>query len=400
MQVLALLAQVLGAEISDLLDLDDRRALPESDLRLIRNPPVSRPERVAATSAAPAVSPPPSGPALVEAAAAESADWARWAEATNVGDLALEQMMADIRALSQEYLVGKPAELFVRCRRLRDRVFHLLEGHQQPRQSSDLYVAAGYLCGLLAWMSSDLGQLRAGDTQGRTAWLCAETAGHDDLRAWVLSTRSKIAFWDGRLRDAINFARRGASYTTTGTVAVLLACQEADAWSMLGAAREARAALERAASKRQSVHGPDEGDGLFSCGAFRQANYETAVLLRVQEPAAALAIAEQTDDDSCFAIGTVAQMRISRARAYLALRDTDGAAAVLRPVLDIPPASRLAPVAERMRELGQDLSRFVSTAGRAAVALRQEMEQWTVETAPRQLALSLTPGITWLDHET
>lgn len=61
----------------------------------------------------------------------------------------------------------------------RDRGFALLENHQYPRQSADLYAAAGYLCGLLAWMSSDLGQLHNADTQGRTAWLCARS------RSWV-----------------------------------------------------------------------------------------------------------------------------------------------------------------------------------------------------------------------
>ncbi|MGW0656529.1 XRE family transcriptional regulator, partial [Streptomyces umbrinus] len=172
--------------------------------------------------------------------------------------------MADTRALASDFLTADPLPLFVRTRQLRDRVFGLLEGHQHPRQAADLYVVAGYVCGLLTWMSSDLGQLRDADTQGRTAWLCAELAGHNDLRAWVLSTRSKVAFWDGRLRDAVNYARRGAAYRPTGTVGVLLACQEADAWSQLGAETEALGALVRAEDARDTMSGEDEVGGIFA----------------------------------------------------------------------------------------------------------------------------------------
>lgn len=143
-------------------------------------------------------------------------------------------------------------------------------------------------------MSSDLGQLHDADTQGRTAWLCAELAGHNDLRAWVLSTRSKVAFWHGRLRDAINFARRGAAYDTTGTV-VLLACQEADAWSELGAQDEALAALARSEDARGAMAGRDEIGGIFACQPARQENYAAAVQLRLGRPVDALrsAICEQ-----------------------------------------------------------------------------------------------------------
>ncbi|MGW7542361.1 hypothetical protein ACWGKQ_14775 [Streptomyces sp. NPDC054770] len=76
-------------------------------------------------------------------AADESATWAQWAEASNVGDIALEQLMAETRTLASDYLTSDPVVLFVRTRALRDRLFSLLEGHQYPRQSPDLYVAAG-----------------------------------------------------------------------------------------------------------------------------------------------------------------------------------------------------------------------------------------------------------------
>ncbi|KAF4405602.1 XRE family transcriptional regulator [Streptomyces lycii] len=326
----------------------------------------------------------------MQAAAEESAAWASWAEASNVGEIAIEQFMADIRALSRDYLTGDPAALFARTRHLRDRVFALLEGHQHPRQSADLYVASGYLCGLLAWMSSDFGCLRDADTQGRTAWLCAELAGHNELWAWVLSIRSKIAFWDGRLRDAITHARRGASYTTTGTVSTLLACQEADAWSQLGAAAEARAALTRAENE-DTAPGHDDIGGLFSCSAYRRANYNSAVQLRTGDPAAALHTAlDAVTTQQPHSYGTSAQMHIAMAQAHLALRDSDGATDALRPVLAMPPDHRLEPVIRRMRDLSTTMAR-TRASGAAGAALRGEINDWCTDSAPRA-ALSSDTG--------
>ncbi|MEV6379043.1 XRE family transcriptional regulator [Streptomyces sp. NPDC051773] len=326
-------------------------------------------------------------------AADESATWAQWAEASNVGDIAMEQLMAETRALASDYLTSDPVALFVRTRALRDRVFALLEGHQYPRQSNDLYVAAGYLCGLLAWMSSDLGQLRDADTQGRTAWLCAELAGHNDLRAWVLSTRSKVAFWDGRNREAINFARRGATYNTSGTVAVLLACQEADAWSQLGAHEEALSALDCAQDVRAATRGEDQIGGIFACQPARQENYAAAVQLRLKRPAEAMRSAENALSllavQPVRAYGTEAQIRISQAAAHLATGEAEGALEALAPVLALPPDQRLEPVARRIGELSAEIGQ-PGLRSTSAIGLRQAIEEFCVNSAPRHLALS--PG--------
>ncbi|WP_445520836.1 hypothetical protein [Streptomyces sp. NEAU-174] len=131
-------------------------------------------------------------------AADESMTWARWAESSNVVDLTLAQLMGQTRFLAAEYLKpdSNPVDLFSRARHLRIRIFSLLEGHQHPHQASDLYLAGGYVCGLLAWISSDLGHTAEAEAQGLTAWLCAELSRNNTLRSWVLSVRSKTAFWD------------------------------------------------------------------------------------------------------------------------------------------------------------------------------------------------------------
>ena len=384
---LARLADLYGCTLAQLVDFEDRRHLPDDELRVIDA------TAVRASAPAPAgglVSAEPQGVALIRSAAEESALWAAWAESANVGDVGLEQILADTRALAADYLVGDPAELFRRTRRQRDRVFALLEGHQHPRHSRELYVAAGYLCALLAWMSSDLGQLGDADTQGRTAWLCAEVAGHDTLRAWVLSTRSKIAFWDNRLRDAVTHARRGASYATTGTVGVLLACQEADAWSQIGAGDEARAALARAEQARNADLQLDDVGGLFACTEYRRANYTTAVQLRVGDPAAALATAQYAMvSQPEHSYGTAAQMHIALAQVHLALDAPDGAADALVPVLALPADHRLEPVTTRLRDLSRTLA-HTKAGGTAGVRLRGEIDSWCRDSVVRN-ALSSGP---------
>lgn len=386
--VLFAMAATYDCQPADLLDLHDRQELPDADVRALTRQPA---EAEAEPPAAPGPPVPPSAPDLVRMAADESATWAQWAEASNVGDIALEQLMAETRALASDYLTSDPVVLFTRTRHLRDRAFTLLEGHQYPRQSADLYVAAGYLCGLLAWMSSDLGQLRDADTQGRTAWLCAELAGHNDLRAWVLSTRSKVCFWDGRLREAIAYARRGTTYRPGGTVGVLLACQEADAWSQLGAHDEAIEALDRAEALRDTVLEADDIGGIFSCQPARQENYSAAVHLRVGEPDKALRAADNAitlmATQTVRAYGTEAQIHISKASAHLATGKAEGALEALAPVLAMSPDHRLTPVTRRLHELTSGLGR--QSVGTIAV-LRAAIEEFCLDSAPRRLALS--PG--------
>ncbi|MFE7123898.1 helix-turn-helix domain-containing protein [Streptomyces sp. NPDC057617] len=135
LQILVALAAVYGCSVEDVLDLEDRRVLPESDLRILRHRAPDQPVAVAAD----AVIETQPDPDRVRAAATESAAWAQWAEATNVGEIALEQILADVRTLASEYLTGDPIALFGRTRRLRDRVSFFLRDtslHASPQTST------------------------------------------------------------------------------------------------------------------------------------------------------------------------------------------------------------------------------------------------------------------------
>jgi hypothetical protein len=279
--------------------------------------------------------------------------------------------------------------LFMRTMLLGKRVFRLLQGHQPPDQTRELYLAAGRLYGLLAWMSGDLGYLGEAEMQGRTAWLCAELADHNGLRSWVLATQSKTAFWDGRRREAAAYARRGLTLSPSGTAAVMLACQEADAWAELGAAEEARAALRAAEEARERVHESDDIGGLFSCGPFRLSNYAASVNLRLGDPAGAIQLTEAAlgylDRGDPRAYGTVAQVHICAVQAHVLADHLDGATAALTPVLAIPPAQRLDPVTQRMREVGRALVAPRLRGSSAARALQGQVEDFCAASLPAQL---------------
>lgn len=214
--------------------------------------------------------------------------------------------------------------------------------------------------------------LREADTQERTAWLCAEMSGHAELRAWVASTRSKVAFWDGRLREAIQHARRGASCHPRGTVGALLACQEADAWSKLGAADETQAALHRAALAREDVDQSDDIGGIFSCPEARQENYAAGAHLRIGSFTDALteadAALEHLRAQPVHAYGTEAQVHITRAIALLGSGQPEGIMAALSPALAMPPEQRLDPITQRIQDLAQLMAVGRVATGSATLA--------------------------------
>jgi len=61
-------------------------------------------------------------------AADESAHFLAWAEASNTGDLTVEEMHSDIRRIAHSYLKVPTLPLFARARAIRDHAFTLLAG--------------------------------------------------------------------------------------------------------------------------------------------------------------------------------------------------------------------------------------------------------------------------------
>jgi transcriptional regulator with XRE-family HTH domain len=321
----------------------------------------TQPAATAATSPSPQAEDP--GAALVSAAD-ESAHFLAWAEASNTGDLTVEQMHADVRQIAHSYLKVPTLPLFARARAVRDHAFALLPGPQRPYQTRDLYAAAGWALTLLAWMSTDLGRPDAADTHARAAWLCAGNAEHNGLRAWVRATQHTAARWEHRFLDAARYAEDGLNYAVTGSAELFLASAQALDLANAGQADYARAALAHAREMAETVEQTDdELAGPFTCSVDRaKGGFWSDVHLALGESADALAEANRAVAAFERAapprrnLGSERMARLQQVRAHLALRQFDGAEAALMTVLlDTAPEHRVRPLLQRLGEVHTQL---------------------------------------------
>ncbi|WP_433347651.1 hypothetical protein ACQP25_30830 [Microtetraspora malaysiensis] len=311
----------------------------------------------------------------------EIARMGAWAESSNVGEHTLAYHRDAVRRLARDYLQQPPLPILHRTATLTREVFRLLQsGRQRLDQTRELLITAAKLCALMSWISGDLGQPAVAEAHAGTAWTLAQQTSEPTAQALALSTKSKVAFWDGRLRQAAEFAQQGYTLSVNDTMKVFLACQEADAWQALGNIPKARDALRNAEAAREIIDRSDTVGGVFGCGIARQSNYAAGVHLRAANPDEALRQAERGlnayDQGEEWAYGTWGQIHIEMALAHIAKQEIDGAAAALRPVLALPPEQRLSTLATRLIQLGRvlDGSRFRGSA--EARTLRSEIREY------------------------
>ncbi|MFG1878018.1 helix-turn-helix domain-containing protein [Sphaerisporangium sp. NPDC049003] len=328
--------------------------------------------------------------------ARESARLAHIVGQTNIGQTDLDQLDADIAYLARRYLTDPLVPLIGEMAEVRDTTFSLLKDRQYPEQTRHLYALAGQACGLLANASSDLGHYDVADTHARTAWLCAELAGHDKLRAWVLSTRSLIAFWDGRTNDAIHFAEHGTQYSAQGVELVRLRSLEARARARLGDEPGTRAALHAASEARQHVHDEGEYAGMlaFSPGNQERCAGSAYLWLNLPESKESLEraltlFAQETPPETgvpSYAHTTVTRLDLTM--AHLRSGDLDGALELVQPVLGLPPEMRLAGVVRRTHVLQRLLAAPALGSRSAAQELAAQIGDFTEHNAARRLTSS------------
>jgi hypothetical protein len=291
-------------------------------------------------------------------AADESARLLAWTEASNSGDLTLEQMHSEVRWIARSYLKVPTLPLFAKARAIRDQTFALLAGHQRPDQSRDLYAAAGWALTLLAWISTDLGRPDAANTHARAAWVCADNADHHGLRAWMRATQHTAAFWEHHFLDAARYAEDGLRYATTGSAEAFLASAQALDLAKAGQADNARTALVRARDATESVEQAcDELAGPFTCSVDRAGGFWSDVYLALGQPADALAEANRavaaferapTERRNP---GSERMARVQQVRAHLTLGQFDGAVEAITPVLDTAAEHRVRPLLQRLAEV-------------------------------------------------
>lgn len=311
--------------------------------------------------ASPAV-PRPDEKGLLVASAEESADFVSWAELANVGELTVDQIHADVRALAGAYLRTDTEPLVARTIAVRDRLFELLRGRQKPAQTRELYSATGWTLTLLAWIAIDLGQPDAAETHLRAAQLCADNAEHDTLRAWAAATRHTAAFWRDDYRTAAEHALSGLRHAPAGSGAALfLTSALALDVARYGDRRQARDVLTSARQRADSLDLADADgfEGPFACTVGRAGGLWSDTQLALGEAYDALDFAERAVAGYAALPagernhGSERMVRCQLVKAHLALDQFDGAAEAFGPVLDTSTEHRVGPLVRRVREIAE-----------------------------------------------
>ncbi|KOG07344.1 hypothetical protein ADK35_44175 [Streptomyces viridochromogenes] len=234
-----------------------------------------------------------------------------------------------------------------------EQVFRLLEGGRVRQLSHlrDLNVKAAVLSFLVAKGFNDMESPYQAMTMTRVAASCARTAEHAGLIALTDGLKSLIAYWADKPEDAYHYASQGAATAANlrGTVGLWLLGLRARAAAVLGDEETVREANQEATDRRERII-PDDLDqlgGLFTYAPEKQLYYTVeAEALLGHGDAQLAAQAEEAvrgfSDPSSpnWAFGDLAGSQCDLALIRLFSGDLDGAAAAIRPVLDLPSTHR------------------------------------------------------------
>ncbi|MGH4019792.1 MAG: hypothetical protein ACRDT0_11260 [Pseudonocardiaceae bacterium] len=169
-------------------------------------------------------------------AAAEAMGFTRLAGVSSVGHGTLEHLEQVLSDLNRGYSQEDPlAELFVVARAYRSRVDELIKGHHTLTELRELYVYAGCLSELLAWLSHDLGNPRTAQAYAIDCYEHAEQARHNELCGWAADVMTTIATYAERPDRAVQTAMKGiAQAPTDHPLSIQLRVKVARAYARLG----------------------------------------------------------------------------------------------------------------------------------------------------------------------
>ncbi|HXT42623.1 MAG TPA: hypothetical protein VN748_00685 [Pseudonocardiaceae bacterium] len=304
-----------------------------------------------------------------------------------LSDESLQLIHDEVRDLVRAYPARPLPEILGHLVSGQETVFSLLERPQRPTHARQLYFLSAVLGGLLAKASHDLADPHAALAQSRTAWLCAEQADHDGLRAWISGLQSLICYWARRPHDSIRYAQRGAVYAQRAgnTALVWLAASEARAWGVLGNGEQARDAIERAERAWDRVH-PDELDemgGIATFSRHRQLYFAADALVWLSDESATAedyagrAVDAYSDPaDPHWAFGDAAGSHAALAIARIGRAQIDGAVDALAPVLDLPAEQRINGIVHSVNRVHRALSHLPISA--TARELQERIESYVL----------------------
>jgi tetratricopeptide (TPR) repeat protein len=295
----------------------------------------------------------------------------------------LEQLYDDTRYLCGAYPQQPLANVLGDIASTQETIFSLLETRQRPSDSQQLYFLAGIVSGLLAKASHDMGDPHSALTQARTAFLCADHAEHNGLRAWIRGLQALVTYWDNRYLDSVRYAQQGREFASGSASAtnVWLPVSEARAWAALGNPNEARRAIDQAEAAWSQV-GQDDLDnvgGVCTFSRARQLYYSADALAWLPSEAdaaadySAQAIEAYSDPTRPeWAFGDEAGSHADLAVARIAQGELDGAVEAIAPVLVLPAEKRIKGIIASTKHVQSALVR--AGESRAARNLQEQIE--------------------------
>ncbi len=320
-------------------------------------------------------------------AAHEGSDHAARAEEHGIGETTLEQLQADLVRLSHLSDTGEPLMVFMDLRRVRERVFQVLERHLWPAEQADLYFILGVLNGLMGLAASRLDYPDSAEELIRSGWVYATAIDHRPLLAALRVQLSTMAYWQGMPLRSRDLAADGLQYLTSGPTAADLHLKVARAAATLGDANSARRAIG-AAHEARAV---DYRDELLDIGG------EYAVSLATHHCFAGAALADirgaeadaATEIERAISLyeagpqpgehhwfGAKAMASIDLAALRLRAGALDGAVAAIEPALSLPPARRITSVMTRLRLIRTELAAPVFRGSAQARQLDERIEEF------------------------
>ena len=303
----------------------------------------------------------------------------------------IAQAYATADDLAIRYLTSPPAPILAEAHERRRQLLLMLHDQIPPAMARDLYLVAGLLSGISAYACLDLGHPDAATAQAEAGHVCAAYGGHDGLRAWMYGTQSLIARFEGRYAQALDLARRGLEYTTSGSALDRLRCGEAQSLACLGDRDGARHALALADEAREKLAAPDVAGGIFTFTEAKHAYYSGSALIWLPGLEEARVAEEQSRRAiELFAAGPPEQRNLADealAHVYLGtarvtLGDLDGVIDAIRPVLDIPPEQRISWQRKRLARLGDMLHGHRFQRSCVATALQEEISAFSEPVSP------------------
>jgi hypothetical protein len=324
-------------------------------------------------------------------AAHEGSDHAEEYEDHGIGEATFEQLRADVVRLSRLSDTGSPLPVFLDMRRVRSRIYRLLDRRLWPREQTDLHFLLGCLNGLMGITANRVGYPDAAEELIRAGYASAAGIDHRPLQAQLRQQLSSVAYFRGRIRESSDLAVNGLEYLSEGPEAAHLHLNHARAAARLGDADTARRAVGAAHDAREGDYNDDllEIGGEFAVSLATHHGLAGAALAGIEgaEPEAA---GELERAVSLYDAGPGPQEQhwfggkplagIDLAVIRLRSGALDAAASALEPALSLPSAQRISDLTSQLAQVRTELAAPIYRGSMQARTLDEEIEEFGRET--------------------